>query len=212
MGYFDEAFQKVGASVREASGQLDPTLNPILGPIADKAGIGSNDIQNKIWGGQTSNQPPPPGMDPRIAQVKQGQNDLYNQFSANKGNTEKSLLRQYQLQAHRDLADKQAQIRRDAHQRGFMSSYGGEEKAAADSASSVASAKQNINSATDSLQQQLQQEAMDSGFLQQRMVSDLNDTIYNQAIKNMVDKNKSMISGFQSAGAIGGTAAANSKR
>lgn len=157
--------------------------------------------------------PSPPPADPRIAKIKQGQNDLYNNFSANKPQTERTMLRQYQLQAHRDLADQQAQIRRDAASRGIMNSgirLGNEQNANSRYASNVADAKSNINSATDQMQQELQAEAADAGFMQQRISADLNDTIYNQALKNMANRNAAINGIGQAGGQVAGSYAANS--
>ncbi len=161
---------------------------------------------------------PPPGappIDPNIASVKQGQNDLYNQFSTNKPQIEKNLLRQYQLQAHQDLAGQQAQIRRQAASEGLMNSgirLGREAGAAAQSAGNVASAKQNINTATDQMQQELQAEAADAGFMQQRIASDINDNIYNQALKNMASRNAGISGLAQAGGSAAGAYAANAGR
>jgi hypothetical protein len=215
--FFNQAADRVSGTdvvYNYATGKNDPWGTAAKNTYGLLPVSGLTSPNDSIWnyGLKPTPDPAPPPGDPRIGQIKQGQNDLYNEFSANKPQIEKSMLRQYQIQAHRDLADQQAQIRRDAASRGIMNSgirLGSEQKADAQYAGNVASAKSNINSTTDQMERELQAEAADAGFMQQRIASDLNDNIYNQAMKNMASKNAGFSSIGQAGGAAAGSYAAN---
>ncbi len=166
---------------------------------------------NRQINGGGPDRPTPPAQDPAIAQLTQQKQQQAQEFRAGIPQMEKGLTRRYAVDSHNQLAQSLAQIRRDAARRGIMNSgvrLGNEANAEAESAGSLASMKTQLHSGALSQADQLDQEAINSGIMQQQISANIQDTIYNQALKNVLANNSAMSSVGQAAGTVAGSALA----
>lgn len=127
---------------------------------------------------------------------------------------EGTLTRQYQRDSHNQLAQQLAQIRRDSSRRGLFYSgarIGGEAKAEANAGANLAEMRAQLHSGALSQADQLDKEAIDSGITQMEIQQQLNDNIYNQALKNLAAKNAGMAGIGAGIGGLAGTAAGSKK-
>ncbi len=199
MGFFDDVGNAVGTAVNTAY-----KIMPVSGMVTPN---------NSYWdfGGKS---PPPSGappQDPAIDQITTEKQNQAKDFRSGIPQMEKGLTRQYALKAHQDLAGQLAQIRRDSAQRGIMNSgvrLGNEAGAGANSAAGVAQMKTNLHTAALGQADQLDQDAINAGITQTQIAQQLQDNIYNQALKNLANQNSAISSIGTAVGGIAGTAAA----
>lgn len=220
MGFFDD----IGSTIGNIGNILKPIAGvlPISGGLAGRAG-GLPGIIGGIGGGQYASDqiqgggpgvPPPPAEDPRIAEITKAKQQQAKEFRAGIPGLEAGMTRQYKLQAHNDLAGQLAQIRRDAAKRGIMNSgirLGNEAGAQGAEASNIAKMKNMLHTNIASQADQLDQDAINSAVTQTQIQQQLQDNIYNQALKQLQEKN-SALSGIGTAvgGLVGTIAGKNS--
>ncbi len=152
-----------------------------------------------------------PGIDPNLAEIKKEQEVNAKDFRSGMPGFEQGIFKQAQKQQHNTLANQLLEIRRDAARRGIMNSgirLNNEAGAQANSASNLAQTRMDIHKQSSAMANQLDQDAINAGITQQRLQSDIYDSIYNQALQNMVQRNQGLTSLGQGVGSVAGTAAA----
>ncbi len=171
----------------------DPA-NAFLNPNDPNMFKGIGDFFNPKPGAPTGIAPPDPtaAENQRLTEQKQQQ---ARDFRSGIPQLEKGLGRQYALKSHNDLASQLAQIRRDSARRGIMNSgirLGNESGAQANAAGNIAQMKTQVHGAALSQADQLDQDAINAGITQTQVAQQLQDNIYNQALKSLAAKNAAM--------------------
>lgn len=215
MGFFQDAgnWAKSNAgSIGEIAGGVQGRLvggvaGGLVGAkIGEKAG-------NQVSGGGPD-LPQPPGVNPDLAELKRRQAEQARDFRTNIEGYKSNAFNQVAKLEKEALGKRMHDVRLDAKRRGLMFSgirQGNEAKAQSDSSAQLAQSRFDINDLAEQEAQGLEADAIDSGVQQQKMVSQINDSIYNQAIKNMLNRRAGLSSLAGAGGTLVGTAAARSE-
>lgn len=227
MGFFEDVVKTIGNPVQaigNALGSKDiANAGKTIGSF-DPGKIYTNPNNPNIWGKGNGSlvsvfDPPagaPTGVGPADptaaanATLTQQKQQQAQDFRAGIPQLEKGLTRQYALQSHNQLAQQLSGIRRDAAQRGIMNSgirLGNEGNAQAGAASKLAEMRSQLHNGALGQADQLDQDAINAGITQTQIAQQLQDNIYNQALKNMAERNSTFASLGSSAGGVVGTAA-----
>ncbi len=215
--FWEQAGKNVGSVVKAPFNAIgsaiggDTKVGKDINDFGNMAGggvgyVASGGNYNQFKGGGDG--PPPPGVDPAIDQVTQAKQQQAQDFRSGMPHMEKGLNRQYALQSHNQLAQQLQAIRRDASQRGIMNSgvgLGNQAAAQAESAGNVSKFGTQVHSAALGEANQLDQDAINAGIQQTQIQQSLQDSVYNQALKNLANSTSGMASMGQGVGGLIGS-------
>ncbi len=218
MSDWNDFFENAGKTVKKiVSAPASAVGNAIGGQTGQNIVDAGNTIGNGFGyvasGGnydqfRGSNPPAAPGMDPGIDQITQAKQQQAQDFRSGMPHMEKGLNRKYALQSHNQLAQQLQAIRRDASQRGIMNSgvgLGNQAAAQAESAGNVSKFGTQVHSAALGEANQLDQDAINAGIQQTQIQQSLQDSVYNQALKNLANSTSGMASMGQGVGGLIGS-------
>ncbi len=156
--------------------------------------IGGEYIRNQTQGGG-ADKPATPGVDPNIAAIKDAQTNSAVNFRQNMPGFENDTYNQFRNQGLRGLATQMHNTTESMNSRGL--GYGGlaagaQAKNAAGFASNMAQSKEDIANQSENMANQLDADALNSGNLLRQTQQGIQDTIYNQALRDYQIRNNSM--------------------
>ncbi len=168
-------------------------------------------VQDQISGRGIDYNAPAPTADQVL---KNNKDKMAQDFRKNLPGYEQGMFKDFQNQEHQRLAQNLSQIKRDSASRGLMNSgigVGNEARAEAESGAQLGKVRSDINTQSEAMAKSLEADAINNGIMQQKMQSDINDSIYNQALKNLAQRRAGIAGLGQGVGAIAGVALAGDK-
>ncbi len=202
---FAKPFNAGGNAVEDIAGG-----NNVWGSIKNRAGeAGSafgfgNDQKPKV---DTPDQGPP-GVDPRLQAIRNAQTKQAKDYRANLGNYQSEAYRGIQGDVRRDLAQKMVGMNRDYNNKGLLYSglrQGAQGQAAANAAGSLSQARSEINRESENRAKMLEENALRGELGLQQQGVDIQDRIYEEALRRTKERNDAIGGGLSAAGYAAGT-------
>lgn len=135
--------------------------------------------------------PPPPGMDPQLAELRDKRVKQANEFRSNLPGMEKDLGGNLDTQSKRQLAGDIASNNMSSNRRGLLGSginQAANAKSAGSEALNLAQSKQQLSNTLQDQADQMENQAITSGYQYWQSAKGIQDSAYNAALGNMAAK------------------------
>ncbi len=204
------AIGKVIGGVPGAIGDaIGGPVGTVIGGIPGMAGHMVGDVLTK-----PPDAPAPPGMDPRLAAIRDKQIKEATDFRQNLDSEKDATYRGVESASRDQLSGDLSQIGKNYNKRGLLYSgmrEGAESGAMANRAAGLAEARSGINRSLEEQADQMEKQALTGGMDYWQGAKSIQDSAFNEAMGKMASR-RAVLGGLGSAGgAIGGAAIAKGK-